>query len=133
MNIKALLITAAIIVIGYFALSYFDNHNAIAPQTKSYNDERDGFSSNNDHSKSYTILGSILAIGILPSVISLVRRKKNRTAIVVLNLLAFVLLFLGVQISNEMGGSGVPIFLTISLVLWIVTLVWSLLYEKKQA
>ena len=64
------------------------------------------------------------------------KRKKNKLPILVLNLFAYGIGYVGVYVINDydsnMGNAGL-ILLGIAFLIWLVPLIWSLLYEKKEA
>ncbi len=75
-------------------------------------------------------LAIILAGNFIPTIIAYKRQKRNKRVILTLNIITTLLIILSIVAASD-GGNAFGIALVITVIVWIVTFIWSILYEKK--
>jgi len=74
----------------------------------------------------------ILAFNYIPSIIAFKRRKRNKIAILALNVITMLIIALALLAADD-GGSAFLVSLIVMLLFWVITFIWSLLHDRKEA
>lgn len=76
------------------------------------------------------IVLAVLIFLLIPTMIAYSKRKRNKIAILALSIINLLVFFFMLWAAADGGTDIMGICLIINLVIWVVLLIWSLLYER---